>query len=77
MRTFHVGGTATAGAQVNKTEVKNCWYHFFDNVKVVTREDGATIIMNKVGEIVVKTPQGVEKERYPAQYGAKIFFKRW
>ena len=33
------------------------------------------IIMNKTGEIVVKTEQGVEKERYPAIYGAKIFFK--
>ena len=34
-----------------------------------------TIIMNKIGEIIVKTDQGVEKERYPAIYGATIFFK--
>ena len=47
----------------------------FDNVKTVKREDGSTIIMNKIGEIVVKTEQGVEKERYPAIYGATIFFK--
>ena len=33
------------------------------------------IIMNKVGEIVIKDNTGVEKERYPAIYGAKIFFK--
>ena len=40
MRTFHVGGTATAGAQVNKTEVKTAGIINFDNVKTVKREDG-------------------------------------
>jgi DNA-directed RNA polymerase subunit beta' len=75
MRTFHVGGTATAGAQVNKTEAKTAGIIKFENVKTFTREDGSTIIMNKTGEIVVMTDQGVEKERYGAQYGATIFFK--
>jgi hypothetical protein len=75
MRTFHVGGTATAGAQVNKTEAKTAGILSFENVKTFKREDGSNIIMNKTGEIVIKTDQGVEKERYGAQYGATIFFK--
>jgi DNA-directed RNA polymerase subunit beta' len=75
MRTFHVGGTATAGAQVNKTEVKTAGIIHFDNVKVANTAEGGMIIMNKVGEILVKDNTGVEKERYPAVYGAKIFFK--
>ena len=75
MRTFHVGGTATAGAQVNKMEAKTAGILSFENVKTVQREDGSYIIMNKTGEIIIKTDQGVEKERYPAQYGATIFFK--
>lgn len=75
MRTFHVGGTATAGAQVNKSESKTSGIISFDNVQTVAKDDGSTIIMNKVGELVVKTEQGVEKERYPAIYGATIFFK--
>ena len=75
MRTFHVGGTATAGAQVNKMESKTAGIVSFDNVKTVTRDDGSVIIMNKIGEIVIKTDQGDEKERYPAQYGATLFFK--
>ena len=75
MRTFHVGGTATGGAQVNKLESKTAGDVSYDNVKTVTRDDGSCIIMNKIGEIVIKTDQGVEKERYPAQYGATIFFK--
>lgn len=75
MRTFHVGGTATAGAQVNKTEARISGIIAFDNVKTATMEDGATIVMNKVGEIIVKNEHGEEKERYPAVYGSKIFFK--
>ena len=59
MRTFHVGGTATAGAQVNKIEARTAGIVSFDNVKTVKRPDGATIIMNKIGEIVIKTEAGM------------------
>ncbi len=75
MRTFHVGGTATAGAQVNKSEAKTSGIIKLENVKSVAREDGNDIIMNKTGEIVIKTENGIEKERYPAVYGATLFFK--
>jgi len=75
MRTFHVGGTATAGAQVNKTEVRTAGIIHFNNVTVAAMSSGEMIIMNKVGEILIKDNTGVEKERYPAVYGAKIFFK--
>ena len=74
MRTFHIGGTATAGAQVNKSEVRTAGIVSFENVKTVKRGDGSLIVLNKVGEIVVKTEMGVEKERYPAVYGAQLFF---
>jgi DNA-directed RNA polymerase subunit beta' len=75
MRTFHVGGTATAGAQINKTQVRTAGIISFENVTTATGPDGVDIIMNKIGEIIIKNAQGVEKERYPAVYGAKIFFK--
>ncbi|MGB0452309.1 MAG: DNA-directed RNA polymerase subunit beta' [Bacteriovoracaceae bacterium] len=75
MRTFHVGGTATAGAQVNKTEVKTAGTVVYDNVKTAKTDDGTIIILNKTGELLIKDARGVEKERYPAQYGATIFFE--
>jgi len=74
MRTFHIGGTATAGAQVNKTESKTAGIISYSNVIVAPRENNSFIIMSKAGEIIVKTEQGVEKERYPAIYGATLFF---
>lgn len=73
MRTFHVGGTATAGAQVNKTQVKTAGIVHYEKVKVASPDDKNKIIMNKAGELIIKDKQGVEKERYPAVYGARIF----
>ncbi len=75
MRTFHVGGTATAGAQVNKSEAKTAGIIHLENVKYMSREDGSSVVMNKTGEIVIKTETGQEKERYPAVYGGTLFFK--
>jgi DNA-directed RNA polymerase subunit beta' len=75
MRTFHIGGTATAGAQVNKSEAKTAGKMVFENVKTVARDDGSMVIMNKTGEIIIKNDLGAEKERYPAIYGATIFYK--
>ena len=75
MRTFHVGGTATAGAQINKTEVRTAGVIHLDKVKTAVTPEGHTIIMNKMGEIAIKTAKGLEKEKYPAIYGATLFFK--
>ena len=75
MRTFHVGGAAIGGVQISKTEVRTAGLVHYENVNAVTNIHGEDVIMNKVGEIVIKDKVGVEKERYPAIYGAKIFFK--
>ena len=75
MRTFHVGGTASTGTQISKTESRISGTIFFDNVQIANVDKDQMIIMNKIGELVIKNEQGVEKERYPAVYGAKIFFK--
>jgi len=74
MRTFHVGGTATSGAQINKTEVRTSGVVSFKNVQIVKTDEGQSIIINKVGEIIINSALGEEKERYPAVYGAKLFF---
>jgi DNA-directed RNA polymerase subunit beta' len=75
MRTFHVGGTATAGAQVNQTEVRTAGIIEFKDVKIADRADGNKIIMNKIGEVIIKDDNGSEKERYPAVYGATVYFE--
>jgi DNA-directed RNA polymerase subunit beta' len=75
MRTFHVGGTATAGAQINKSEARTAGKIALEKVKTATLKDGTVVITNKVGEVIIKNNLGVEKERVPAIYGAKILKK--
>ncbi len=74
MRTFHVGGTATAGAQINKTEIRTSGIVHLENVQFVTNADKANIVMNKNGEVIIKDLRGSEKERYPVVYGSRLFF---
>ena len=74
MRTFHVGGAAVGGVQISKTEVRTAGVVHYENVNAVTNIYGEDVVMNKIGEIVIKDKVGAEKERYPAIYGAKIFF---
>ena len=74
MRTFHVGGTATAGAQVNKTEIRTSGIVHLENVQYVTNAEKANIVMNKNGEVIIKDLRGSEKERYPVVYGSRLFF---
>jgi DNA-directed RNA polymerase subunit beta' len=75
MRTFHVGGTATAGTQVNKTAARTAGIVHYKEVTTATNEHGIDIVMNKIGEVIIKNANGDEKERYPATYGATIKFK--
>ncbi len=75
MRTFHVGGTATAGAQVNKIEARTAGQVHYVDLKVYEQKDGTKVVMNKTGEIHIKSPEGIIKEKIPAVYGSKIFFK--
>src|SRR5690606_18497049 len=42
--------------------------------KVAQAPDGGLVVMNKTGNILIKNAQGDEKERYPAVYGARLFF---
>ncbi len=74
MRTFHVGGTASAGAQINKIECRTAGKIVYENVHSATLEDGGMIVISKIGDIIIKNAQGIEKERFPATYGARIFF---
>ncbi|EQC46498.1 DNA-directed RNA polymerase, beta' subunit [Bacteriovorax sp. BSW11_IV] len=74
MRTFHVGGTATAGAQITKSTARAAGKLVFNNVQIAETPNGM-IIMNKTGELVVKDARGVDKEKFPAVYGAKIHFR--
>jgi DNA-directed RNA polymerase subunit beta' len=72
MRTFHIGGAAQRGAEQSSIESGAEGKVEVRNKAVVKNSDGATIIMARNCEIVIKDAQGREKARYRVPYGARL-----
>jgi DNA-directed RNA polymerase subunit beta' len=72
MRTFHIGGTASAAAAQSQIEVKHGGKVKFINLKTVTNSEGQNILTSRSGEISISDEHGREKERYKITYGSII-----
>ena len=72
MRTFHIGGAATA----QKVQTQHVAQHEGTvkllNVKTVKNREGKTLIINRDGAIKILDDEGKILERYPAPYGAEL-----
>jgi DNA-directed RNA polymerase subunit beta' len=72
MRTFHIGGAATAQAAASNIEVKNDGTVTFSRLRVVKRSDGRNVAVSRSAELVVRDNHGVDRERYKVPYGAEL-----
>jgi DNA-directed RNA polymerase beta' subunit len=72
MRTFHIGGAASAKASENTLELKTSGTVAFRNLSLQRDREGRNVAMSRNGEIVVRDDKGRERERYPIAYGANI-----
>jgi DNA-directed RNA polymerase beta' subunit len=76
MRTFHIGGAASAQATESYLELKNSGtIKYSDNLAVVLDRDNRFIAMSRNGEIYVVDEKGRERERYGINYGAAVLVK--
>jgi DNA-directed RNA polymerase subunit beta' len=75
MRTFHVGGTASAHSEQSTQDSKSDGYVRYDNIATVRDKNGQLIAMNRSGILVIVDEKGREKERYPVVYGAKVLME--
>ena len=75
MRTFHIGGAATAGASVSNIEVKNNGHVKLNNVRAVKNSDKKQVVVARSGELVVQDQHGNDRERYKLPYGAVLSVK--
>jgi len=78
MRTFHIGGAASRRAEASTHENRRDGRIRFNNliVTVNKRQDATgshSIAMNRNGEIVIVDDSGREVERYPINYGARVY----
>ena len=75
MRTFHIGGAASASAEQSSVEIPYDGILKLDDGKVVETEEGNTIILSRNSVIMVTDANGREKSRHRVPYGAKILAK--
>jgi DNA-directed RNA polymerase subunit beta' len=75
MRTFHIGGTASRISEQSTLEAKNTGTARFQGLQVVEAKDGALVVMNRSGSLIVQDQKGRDRERYPIVYGARLRVK--
>ena len=75
MRTFHIGGTASRVSEQSTLESKHAGTAKFQGVQVVEKKDGALIVMNRTGSLVVQDTKGRDRERYALVYGAHLLVR--
>jgi len=71
MRTFHIGGTASATFKQPKITAKEAGTLQYENIRTVKTGDG-NVVLNKNGSVVTYDPEGRELERYSTVIGAVI-----
>ena len=72
MRTFHIGGAATAGASVSNIDVKSNGTIKLENLRSVVNSDNKQVVVARSGELVVQDQNGSDRERYKLPYGAVL-----
>lgn len=75
MRTFHVGGAASAASVDNSVSVGNVGSVRFHNMKTVQHADGHLVVVSRSAEIGVADDQGRERERYKVPYGSSVLVR--
>ena len=72
MRTFHIGGAASARAAESTLESQHEGEIKFSKLKTVKNRDNQLVVINRTGVLLVIDDKGYERERYPLVLGAKL-----
>jgi DNA-directed RNA polymerase subunit beta' len=72
MRTFHIGGTASAVFKQPEIWAKNDGIIRYEGLRVVKTLKGENIVLNKNGSIILEDEKGHELERYGVSIGTVL-----
>jgi len=75
MRTFHIGGIASAGREEPVINVRKSGVLKFKGLRLVTLANGQQVTLNKTGSIQLLDQDGRIIEEYPIPAGALLHFK--
>ncbi|BBB23473.1 DNA-directed RNA polymerase subunit beta' [Isorropodon fossajaponicum endosymbiont JTNG4] len=72
MRTFHIGGAASASTAVSSVNVNTDGVAHFENLKSITNENNDLVVVSRSSEVTIRNNKGQEVERYKIPYGAIV-----
>jgi DNA-directed RNA polymerase subunit beta' len=75
MRTFHWGGTAVAGQREHDIRAKFAGKVKYQNLQVVTNDEGQDVVLNRKGEILILDKRDREVDRHEVPAGSVMKFK--
>ena len=70
MRTFHIGGVASASFKTPEVRVRNSGIVRYKGLRLVEAAGGAAIVLNKTGSIEIQDNEGNELETYHIVVGS-------
>lgn len=76
MRTFHIGGTASASAEQSTIELKNAGVIKYDNIQSIDLPTKEILVMNQNAELIIEDESGAPVEKHRLTYGAKLKFQQ-
>ena len=72
MRTFHIGGTATAATREHERRARKSGVVKFTRIRSVKNSDGKNVVLTRNGEIALVDPKGREIDKYEVPTGAEL-----
>ena len=72
MRTFHIGGAASAAAKESSVQIKNNGTLHLANAKFVVNDEGKLVLTSRNTELTVTDEFGRTKEHYKVPYGTVL-----
>lgn len=72
MRTFHIGGAATKGAEVSSVEASHDAKVKLINRNLVVNSEGRQIVMSRSCELLLLDEKSNERARFKVPYGARL-----
>jgi DNA-directed RNA polymerase subunit beta' len=72
MRTFHIGGAASASTAVSSINVNVDGTAHFENIKSIANDSGDLVVISRSAEVTIRNTKGQDVERYKIPYGAIV-----
>ena len=72
MRTFHIGGAASASTAVSSININVDGTAHFENLKSITNDNSDLVVISRSTEVTIRNAKGQDVERYKIPYGAVV-----